>query len=122
MAACGAQKPVDPITNITWQWVGLVETQPASQSVVPNPENYTLTFLPDGSLSIKADCNMASGTYALEGNTLSIELGATTMAYCGEQSMDQQYLANLGNVAGYIMADGQLVLALKDTTGKMTFK
>jgi heat shock protein HslJ len=65
---------------------------------------------------------MASGTYALEGSSLTIEPGATTMAYCGDQSLDQQYLALLANVASYTKVDGKLVLVLKDSAGEMTFK
>jgi hypothetical protein len=69
------------IANIVWQWSDLVETMPASQSVVPDPQNYTLTFLPDGTVSIKADCNMLGGTYTLDGGSLAIQLGPSTMAF-----------------------------------------
>jgi heat shock protein HslJ len=120
--ACGNQKGVASITNKTWQWVSLVETLPASQSVVPNPENYTLILMPDSSLSIKADCNMAGGTYTLKGDSLELVLGPSTMAYCGEQSLDQQFLMTLQQVSGYSIENGQLVLLLEDSAGKMSFK
>ena len=47
--------------DIVWQWTDLAEAQPPAQSVIPNPENYTLTFLRNNELSIKADCNMVRG-------------------------------------------------------------
>ena len=53
---------IDEITNITWQWAELTENDPAAQSLVPDPENYTLTFWDDGSFSFKADCNSGSGS------------------------------------------------------------
>jgi len=28
---------IEAVQDIIWQWTGLVETQPAAQSVVPNP-------------------------------------------------------------------------------------
>ena len=108
------------IADVTWQWSGLVETAPASQSIVPDPENYTLLLRPDGTLHIKADCNMVGGSYTLEGTALTIELGPSTMAFCGEQSLDQQYLELLGNVDSYAVENAQLVLNLKADAGRMT--
>jgi heat shock protein HslJ len=112
----------DPaITGIEWQWTGLVETMPAAQSVVPDPENYTLLLQPDGGRHIKADCNMVGGSHTLEGNGLTIALGPSTMAYCGEHSLDQQYLKLLSNVDGYGIEDGQLVVTLQADAGRMIF-
>ena len=85
------------VANITWQWVNLVEQAPASQSVVPDPQNYTITFKDDGTVSIKADCNQVSGKYTW-GQDLKIELGPSTRAECGPQSLDQQYLDLLAQV------------------------
>lgn len=110
------------ITGITWQWVSLVEMDPAAQSVVPSPENYTLTFLPDGDLSIQADCNMAGGSYSLDGNQLTITQGISTLAFCGEESLDILYLELLSQVESYTLENGQLVLELKDGAGRMAFE
>ena len=53
----------------------------------------------------------------------TIKLGATTMAYCGDASLDQQYLALLSNVAAG-GPDGQGNLALETAGGeqRMLFK
>jgi heat shock protein HslJ len=65
---------------------------------VPNPENYTITFNPDCTLNGKADSNTFTGTYSQE-NGFAITLGASTLAACGEASLDQQYLTLLEAVA-----------------------
>jgi len=109
------------VVNIVWEWSDLVETLPASQSVVPDPQNYTLTFLPDGTVSIKADCNMVGGTYTLDSGLLAIQLGPSTMAFCGEQSLDQQYLALLGQADAASMAGERLFLHLAGDAGQMGF-
>jgi len=109
------------ITDIQWEWTELVETEPASQSLVPTPELYTLLLKPDGTLNIQADCNMVGGSYTRDGNSLTIELGPSTMVYCGDQSLDQHYLELLSRVERYAVADGQLVLSLRDGAGTMTF-
>ena len=110
------------LEGTTWQWVSLVETEPAAQSVVPSPENYTLTFLPDGEVSLQADCNTVSGTYTIEGNNLTIAMGPSTLASCGEASLDVQYLELLSTVANYTLEDDQLVLELENGVGRMSFE
>ncbi|MFO7678972.1 MAG: META domain-containing protein [Chloroflexota bacterium] len=85
------------LTDVVWQWVELV-SQPAGTTTVPNPENYTLIFREDGTFNGQADCNVILGTYATE-NGFSLMLGPSTMAFCGEESLDQQFLALLSSVA-----------------------
>jgi heat shock protein HslJ len=92
---------IEDIQNIVWLWSGLVETEPAAQSVVPNPENYSIIFLPDGSAPTTADCNQVGGSYGAEGSSLTIVIGPSTRAFCGEDSLDQQYLALLSTVASF---------------------
>ena len=107
---------------VTWEWSELVETEPAAQSVVPDPENYTLLLRPDGTVRIRADCNAVGGSYTLGGGALAIELGPTTLAECAEGSLDRQYLGLLATVEGYSLEDGQLVLTLAGGGGHMTFR
>ena len=53
MTACGGPATSETITDISWQWAALAETEPASQSLVPTPENYTLTLGSDGELRMR---------------------------------------------------------------------
>jgi heat shock protein HslJ len=101
---------LESILDISWQWLELVETEPASQSIVPDPENYTLIFREDGIAEIKADCNQVGATYTQQGNALIITLGPSTMAACGEDSLDQQFLATLDQVNSFGMLAGDLKL------------
>lgn len=111
---------IENILDITWQWADMVETEPASQSIVPDPENYAIVFRADGSVEIKADCNQVQGTYTQQGNALIITLGASTMAACGEDSLDQLYLSSLDRVNTFGMLSGDLKLAGESVT--MGFK
>ena len=113
--------PIAGIQDTVWQWADLVETQPASQSVVPNPENYAIVFASDGTAHIQADCNMVKGTYTEEGDQLTIELGPSTMAFCGDESLDQQFLGLLITVGSYALEDGWLKLNLIEGAGSMGF-
>ncbi|MCA9870534.1 MAG: META domain-containing protein, partial [Anaerolineae bacterium] len=112
----------EELTATPWQWTALTETAPANQSVVPDPQNYTLTFADDNTVAIQADCNQVAGSYTLDGESLTIQLGAATMAFCGEGSMDQLYLSLLGRVSGALVTEtGDLQLVLGDAAGQMQF-
>jgi heat shock protein HslJ/uncharacterized protein YraI len=109
------------LTNVLWGWTELTETQPASQSIIPDPENYTLVFQPNNGLQILADCNSGSGTYALDGQQITIEIGTLTNAVCGAESLSDLFLDVLGRVDSYELSQDELVLNLAEVAGTMRF-
>lgn len=112
---------LDKIINITWQWAGMIETSSGNQSVVPNKGSYTLKFQPDGTYSITTDCNSGSGNYATDGHNLTIEPGMITLVYCGDESLEPQYLLSLWRITSMTLEDGQLLLSVENKTEKMLF-
>jgi heat shock protein HslJ len=122
MAPAVWAQSADEITGIQWQWAQLTETEPASQSVVPDPENYVFVLNADGTVSIKADCNMVSWTYTLEGDSLAFNtLGPSTLAFCGDESLDTIFLEKLGKGGAVSLEDGRLVLVINENAGQMVF-
>ena len=114
--------PSNTITNIVWQWTSVTTKPTGETTTVAKPQDYTITFRDDGTLSGKADCNTFTGTYS-QASGFSITIGATTMAACAEGSLGQQYLELLSAVvAGG--PDGQGNLALENAGGekRMLFK
>jgi heat shock protein HslJ len=114
--------PSNDITDIVWQWTSVTTKPTGETTTVADPQNYTITFRKDGTLSGKADCNNFTGTYT-QTSGFDITLGASTMAACPEGSLDQQYLQLLGDiVAGG--PDGAGGLALETAAGekRMEFK
>jgi heat shock protein HslJ len=125
LAACTSAvtpAPANPIQGIIWQWTSVTDQSTKQTTTVPNPENYTIIFNPTGTLEGKADCNNFSGAYSQQ-NGFTIQLGPTQLAYCGEASLDQQYLQLLGSVAAG-GPDGAGGLALETAGGaqRMLFK
>jgi heat shock protein HslJ len=103
-------------------WTSLSNKTTNETVTVSNPESYTIAFYPDGTLEGKADCNTFSGTYSQQ-DGFSIQLGATTRAYCGEDSLDQQYLQLLESVAaGGPDGEGNLALETAGGEQRMLFK
>ena len=109
------------VQGILWQWTELYETEPAGQYVIPDPASYTLALHAGGQYSLQADCNTGSGSYTLAGQSLTLEAGPLTTASCGQDSLDQKYLALLGRVAEYGLDGERLILILANGAGSMVF-
>lgn len=119
LAACApaaTPTPTNSITGIVWQWTSVTNQTTKETTTVPTPANYTIVFNTDGTLTGKADCNSFTGVWSQE-NGFTIKLGASTMAFCGDASLDQQYTHLLSNiVAGG--PDGAGGLALETAGGE----
>jgi heat shock protein HslJ len=119
LVACGQSAtptPSNTITDIVWQWESVTNKTTSETTTVPTPQNYTIIFKTDGTFEGKADCNNIAGTYSQEGG-FSIKVGPSTLMYCGDTSLDQQYLTLLGSVAAG-GPDGAGGLALETAGGE----
>lgn len=113
--------PANSIQGIIWQWVSLTNRPTGETTTVPNPENYTITFRDDGTVTGQADCNTFTGTYSQEGGFF-ITVVPDVMAACGGASLDQQYLVLLEDiVAGGPDGAGGLALETAGGEQRMVF-
>lgn len=124
LAACApaaTPTPSNSITGIVWQWTSVSEA--GKTTTVPDPAKYTIIFNTDGTLTGQADCNSFTGAWSQANGTFTIKLGASTLAFCGEASLDQQYLHLLSNVAaGGPDGAGNLALETAGGAQRMLFK
>ena len=111
--------PSAAITNIIWQWAEWTQIDPAAQALIPDPEQYAITFFSDGTLLVKADCNNGSGTYTADGMQMSITLNEMTSQACSETSQADTFLALLGQVNAFGMQDDKLALLLAENKGQI---
>lgn len=121
------QAQVVPVTekNLvgpTWHWFVWLKGTSSAAWPVPAPEKYTISFLSNGMVSVQADCNRVAGTYIARGGTLLIELGPSTMAYCGAESLDSEFLALINQVVGGALINDQLSLSLNANAGSLGFQ
>ena len=93
-----------------WQLQALTRSD-SSTVVVAEPERFTLEFVSGERLSIKADCNRASGGYGLSGATLTVGPLASTKAYCSSAPFDDEYLGLLGGENAASVTATTLVLS-----------
>lgn len=89
---------------------GRWELQSLDGIQVSNPEHFTITFGPDGELGALADCNVCGGEYDVRGNGIFVEIQFCTEAYCGDGSLDQEYLEALANTTRYARQGEMLML------------
>jgi heat shock protein HslJ len=117
-AAPGAATLVGPV----WQWQEFIDVATGNASLpVKNPEQYTLTFMDDGTVAMKADCNQAAGTFTVDGAKLTVVVGPVTLAACGGESMGEAFLINLTSAATFALEDGKLFVDLMADGGRMVF-
>ena len=107
------------LTGRTWQWVSF--TNPAEKVDIDAPENYTVTFNADGTLNIKADCNLANAEYTDEAGALQVKVGPSTLALCPGESRSEKFIQYLGSAARYFFQDGNLYIDLFADAGTMEF-
>ena len=116
--APGAAHP--SLVGPVWQWQG---THFANDTdlAVDDPSQYTIQFGEDGSMIVKADCKTAVGEFTEAGGSLTIQLGPTTLQFCGEDSLADEFLSELGEVAAYVFNGEQLVLNMRIDAGDLIF-
>jgi heat shock protein HslJ len=112
----------DPATipPIVWQLTEL-EVEGAELIEIAEPARYTVQFLPDGDLAIKADCNQVTGTYEVRGEAMTIELGAATLVLCPPDSHDGAFTSVLAGANHHGFDDeGMLLLSGNEGSLRLT--
>ena len=112
----------DALVGTVWQWTDFQDTAELNDLTIENPEAYLVTFLPDGAFTVKADCNVGRGEYAVDGSALTMTVGPMTRAACGEDSLGDRFVQFLNATATHVFDDdGRLVLNLKFDSGNLIF-
>ena len=132
VVACGRDPQESPLNDdapelvgTVWQWEEFQDSadgEEASHIRVTDAESYTLMLGSNGRAEVRADCNRMSWAYTLEGSNLTFSIfGPSTLAHCGDESLDQRYAGRLANTATYVMTGGNLYLNLKFDAGNLVF-
>jgi heat shock protein HslJ len=111
-------QPILP--GVVWQWQGNVSSTGEVTRRPDDPSQYTVEFLPDGTLAIQADCNRATGAYAIAGAQIDLQIGEVTKMACRPGSLTTPFLADLDQVVSRTIQQ-TLILALSGGNGVMQF-
>jgi heat shock protein HslJ len=107
--------------DIELHWLAVSDGSGQDTLIVVDPSSYTLEFNADGTFVYRADCNQGSGTFELDGNQLTLDLGAVTLSECSGDSLADQYIQFLRDVDTFDSNINQLILNLAETTDQMIF-
>jgi heat shock protein HslJ len=105
---------------VRWAW----QTFQGSDGTIVRPDDpsqYTVEFLPDGTLAIQADCHHAVGTYTAGNSAVDLRIGESTTAICPPGALMDRFLRDLDQVTSHVFRDGKLYLALPMDTGIHAF-
>ncbi len=108
------------LSGTVWQWQQSLMNDD-DEFVPDNPVDYTVQFMADGTVAVRADCNRVRGTYTVEGNVITFALGPSTLAACPEGSLGERFAGQLAGAAIYFFRSGDLYLDLKYDSGTMRF-
>lgn len=96
-----------------WRW-----QTPAGET----SDRYTIEFLPDDRVQVRADCNRGAGRYSVQADgRLTLTGIALTKMGCGAGSLDAQFVRELGDVERYRMERDGLRLVSRGGA-EMTFR
>jgi heat shock protein HslJ len=115
MSCSGPTSPSEAeIAGITWK-LRSIQRSGASPVNIANPDRFTVRFDDDGRVAVRADCNVCTGGYELDGSALQLTPLACTRAFCGVESPDVQFLNGLQPTVSVSTSDGILRLTAADT-------
>lgn len=101
--------------GFSWNWTGAASSG-GEETTVDNPQDYSLALLPDGTYSIKADCNVGGGTYTYDAEGgITFNPGPLSRAACPEGSRESEFVQSLLSARSIGFDEsGDMVLDLED--------
>jgi heat shock protein HslJ len=124
LSGCGPsaeEQATAELVGTQWQWVELDERDSTAKTTVPAEQIFTLEFQEGGTFTGQADCNFIGGTFEIGDESMTIQPGPSTRAYCGDQSLYERYIRLLGEVVSYSIEGSELRLSLASEAGEMQF-
>ncbi len=107
--------PAPAIPPIPWQLTAF-----PGVDVGIEPGRYTVHFLPDETVNIRADCNWVAGFWSGANGALDVTVTMTTVAECPAGSLEEPFVEGLDEATSYAFADG-MTLIITGPAGEMRF-
>ena len=112
------EMPKSGLHDVVWQWTG--STYQGKENPIADPSLYEVVYGTDGTLSVKADCNRASGAYTYDGGmvgSVRVTMGPSTLAACGPESRSEELINSLMAAQDYRVQPGGGELKLNMPAG-----
>src|ERR671916_1445971 len=100
-----AAAPAPAIPPIPWQLTAF----PAVTTGI-EPGLYTVHFLPDETVNIRADCNWVAGFWSGANGALDVTVTMTTVAECPSGSLEEPFVQGLDAATSYAFAESMTLI------------
>jgi heat shock protein HslJ len=107
--------PAPAIPPIPWQLTAFPGVDAGIE-----PGRYTVHFLPDETVNIRADCNWVAGFWSGANGALDVTVTMTTVAECPSGSLEEPFVQALDEATSYTFAD-DMTLIITSPAGEMRF-
>lgn len=110
------------LAGTSWQ---LVKFQGGDhKTLTPDDKSrYTISFAPDGGVSVRIDCNRGHGTWESDGtNRLQLSPMTLTRAMCASAPLNDRLPADWQTIRAYTIKDGHLFLSPASDAGTYEFE
>ena len=107
--------PAPAIPPIAWQLTAFPGVDTGIE-----PGRYTVHFLPDETVNIRADCNWVAGFWSGANGALDVTVTMTTVAECPPGSLEESFVQGLDEATSYAFSDG-LTFVITGPAGEMRF-
>jgi heat shock protein HslJ len=118
VASPSASAGIPPIVWISDDFTPTTDSATPVEGAIALGSEYWIQFLPDGQLSLRADCNGGFGSYEMDGSNLTLGPIGTTLMLCPEGGSGDAFLQALNQVTSWSIdqsgASDSLVLGLAD--------
>jgi heat shock protein HslJ len=105
------------------KWI-LESIQYSAANVIPISEIFFIQLEEDFSLEMEVDCNYCAGTYELGNNNFILfdySTIACTEAYCGDDSMDDEFHEALNSATKYEVSGNRLRVYFNSESSQLNF-
>jgi heat shock protein HslJ len=112
--------PPARLLHRTWAWIAF--ENPVEAFTIDEPDRYTITFLPGGRVTVRADCNRGTGAFRIR-DEAGIALGpfALTRGLCPPESRSDMFVRDLERAAGFFFTGDTLRVELPADSGTLSF-
>jgi heat shock protein HslJ len=96
LALGGCRQITNPDELLDGPWRLKVLRRSAGTEAVTRGDEFTVEFLPDGRVNVRADCNGCGGSYEVRTGSLHVNPLACTRVYCvATAPVDSEYVMSL---------------------------
>ncbi len=112
LSSCSTEStPTDAVSVVgNWELVSF-NLNDGTTVPVDDPSAFTATFTAEGRLNVKADCNQCNTSYEVDGETLTTGPLACTRAFCGDDSLSDEYIAALDSATSFANSGSDLLIS-----------